>query len=98
MQDELKEMLPSKWKFATAIIVLSLSLAATLFNAGYGWRKVDEIQGKIESIEKNGVIAVKVQERDIDWLKKALEDNNTAHYQMLGEIREIRRIAELRTK
>ena len=80
-----------------AIVALSLSVATTLFSAGYNYRKLEEVrlqqvstQAKIDNLERTGSVAVQVQANDIQWLKEALKENNKSQSAIVEELRSLR--------
>ena len=82
MRNELQELTPSKWKFVLTITLLCLSLGATVFSFGKQWAAVEQVNERLDAID-SAIIAVKLSEKDIEWLK-------SQHKELVDELKEIR--------
>jgi hypothetical protein len=61
-------------------------IAPSLFSAGYQWRIYDEQKMKIQKIETE-LETEKAVVTDIQWIKKALDDNKSDHQEIQKELR-----------
>jgi hypothetical protein len=50
------------------ISALILTLASSLFSIGYTMRRIDELDGRITIIEKNGSIPAQLTSKDVQWI------------------------------